>query len=79
MSLHYQIAVGGVCALQMLILHDVGLQIRLSRLQPLKLFTIHFSLFTYHFSLARLDLPLQLCWLATEGTQESNRNEYKHL
>jgi len=78
MYLHYQIEVGGISALQMLILHDVGLQIRLSGetqkrtccspatsrgeqhvpyqddsfwllavgLQPLKLFTFHFSLFT---------------------------------
>ena len=28
---------------------------------------------------ARSDLPLQLCWLATEGTQESDRSGYKHL
>jgi len=27
----------------------------------------------------RADLPLQLCWLATAGTQESDRCEYKHL
>jgi len=31
MYLHYQIEGRGISALQMLILHDVGLQIRLSR------------------------------------------------
>ena len=25
------------------------------------------------------DLPLQLCWLATEGTKESGGYEYEHL
>ena len=28
---------------------------------------------------ARSDLPFQLCWLATNGTQESYRTEYQHL
>ena len=90
MCLHYQIVGGGISALKMLILHDVGLQIRLSGdtekknmllscyqqgeqhvpyqddrfwllavgLQPLKLFTFHYSL---HQHLHRLTSRSSLC------------------